>query len=83
MWFPRSGPHSGCDSMNHATSVFSLPLSEHTLDERPNFSTADWNASKAVLALLFVEHRRNTIIREIKIIKITSKVLKVALKVRC
>ena len=64
MWLPRSGPCRGCDSMNHATPVFSFPLSERTLEGRPNFSTADWNASKTVLALLFVEHRRNTIIRE-------------------
>ena len=64
MWLPRSGPRSGWDSMNHATSVFSLPLSERTLDGRPNLLTADWNASKTVLALLFVEQLRNTIIRE-------------------
>lgn len=64
MWLPRSGQRSGWFSVHNATITFSPPLSERTRDGRPNTLTACWKSLNTVLALLFVLHLRNTIIRE-------------------
>jgi hypothetical protein len=50
--------------MYHETSMFSPPLSERTQDGSPNLSTADLKHWRTVEARLFVEHARNTTIRE-------------------